>query len=57
MLGSIDQLSFSLMGLRRGGALVIRVGIQCMIVQIPAAVLVANSFCLRVQLREGNRLA
>ena len=28
ILGSIDQHSFSLMGLRRGGALVIRVGIR-----------------------------
>ena len=41
--GLAGQCSFSLMGLRRGGVLVIRVGIQCVIVLIPAAVLVANS--------------
>ena len=39
------------MGLRRGGALVIRVGIQCMVVQI-----YLSCFYVHVQLRERNCL-
>ena len=52
-LGSVDQRSFSLMGLRRGGALVIRVGIQCMVVQI----LICPWLFLSMQLRERYLLA